>query len=212
MPVARSLVSWRANRPVPPLTGGRLLDVGCGTGEQAAWLRDNLPGWSVEGVEINGHAARMWRSVLGLKVYEGDLTQLGLKPSSYDMISFCHSLEHVFSPRATLREAWCLLRPGGWLGIEVPDIGSREARWAAGRWYHLVVPFHLYHFNAETLSRLVRETGFRVIAQSAVLGNAGATNFARRGRPGVRRRLEQMVAGSAGRLSRWGLRLYAVKD
>jgi SAM-dependent methyltransferase len=69
-------LSWRAARGVPPRRHGRLLDVGCGNGEYAAWIRDNVSGWQAEGVEFNEHAAVQARRAFGLTVHTGNLTEL----------------------------------------------------------------------------------------------------------------------------------------
>ena len=99
-----------------------------------------------------------------LTVHVGQLENLNLPAAHYDMISFWHSLEHVHSPATALQEAYRLLRHGGWLGIEVPDIGSWEARLVAGHWYHLAVPVHLYHFSMLSLTQLLSKCGLRIVS------------------------------------------------
>lgn len=208
----RVALGWRARRRLPVRQAGRLLDVGCGNGQQAAWLRDHVPGWEVEGVEVNAFAARQAREGYGLTVHAGYLEQLNLPPDSYDMVSFWHSLEHTFSPQTTLRAAYTLLRPGGWLGIEVPNIESQEARRAGSSWYHLAVPVHLYHFSPTTLVRLVEGCGFKLLRLEAVRGSVGQLSLAQQrasAESGPARMFTYWTARTLGRFSAWGLRLYA---
>ncbi len=214
MPIARSLIGWRAYRRVPPRTKGNLLDVGCGTGEQAAWLRDNLLNWEVEGVEINSHAAQIAESLFNLKVYQGHLPDLNLPPEKYDMVSFWHSLEHTYSPNATLKETFRLLRRGGWVGIEVPNICSWEARQTKEHWYHLAIPVHLYHFSVITLSALLKQNGFTPISVEKVRGRAGLDNWIEHNRANyswTQRIAVKAGVQTLGRFSPWGIRIYAAK-
>lgn len=214
MGAARAVLGWRARRPVPPLARGRLLDVGCGNGRWAAWIRDNLPHWQVEGVEINSHAALEARRRFGLDVHIGDLEELSLPLGRYDMISFWHSLEHMPSPSAALGAAHCLLRPGGWIGVESPDIDSWEFRLAQDSWYHLDVPRHLYHLSAATLCGLIARCGFRVVHRGYVRGNVGLLSTLGRPDQALSRPLRpvaSLLASTVGHLSPWAVRVYAVK-
>lgn len=212
--LARPLIGWRARRYVPVRPHGRLLDVGCGNGQWAAWLRDNIPGWEAEGVEINPYAAAQAREAYKLKVHVGHLEEVGLEAENYDMISFWHSLEHVYSPQATLREAHRLLRPGGWVGIELPNIESWEARLLKEKWYHLAPPVHLYHFSADTLQAMLVECGFQVVVQQSVRNHISLSHAVQQGhivKQPLLRRFLYIISSTIGRLSPWGIRLYAVK-
>jgi len=207
-------LGWRVRRFVPPLPRGRLLDVGCGNGVWIASLRDSLPNGEVSGVETNPYAVQVAREQLYLNVYEGPLESLALTSGHYDMITLWHSLEHMSSPAQVLQECHRLLRQGGWLALEVPDISSREAIWAGATWYHLSVPQHLYHFSATTLIRLLEKSGFHIsriqpIRGSVSLLQALEKRFAHRGlwlHWGTR-----LLGLTAGNLSAWGLRVYAEK-
>lgn len=207
-------LGWRAARRVPVREHGRLLDVGCGNGEYIAWIRDNLRGWQVEGVEINPQAALQAEQGFGLTVHRGQLTDLQLPAEQYDMVSFWHSLEHFFSPANALQVAHRLLRPEGWLAIEVPDIGSWDARHAGARWYHLAVPIHLYHFTQETLVKLVQAHGFQIHSVEHLRSKATLVQEIRADVFPIAPALKPaalLAAKTVGRLSSPALRLYASK-
>lgn len=136
---------------------GRLLDVGCGSGERMLELQNF--GWTVRGLEFSESAAAAGCSV-GLDISVGDLTSAKIAPESFTTIAFYHSLEHVFSPLATLKAAHAALAPGGTLLVAVPNFGCSERRLFGRRWDWLQMPTHLYHFDRETLTRLVLAAGF----------------------------------------------------
>lgn len=63
-------------------------------------------------------------------------------------------------PRATLREAHCLLSPSGVLIVAVPDAGGLQASLFGANWLHLDVPRHLCHFTRDSLTGLLRSEKF----------------------------------------------------
>ena len=136
---------------------GVLLDVGCGSGERMLELQNF--GWTVRGLEFSESAAAAGRSV-GLDISVGDLTSAKLASGSFTTIAFYHSLEHVFSPFATLKAAHAALAPGGALLVAVPNFGCSERRLFGRMWDWLQMPTHLYHFDREALTRLVSAAGF----------------------------------------------------
>jgi SAM-dependent methyltransferase len=77
-----------------------------------------------------------------------------------------HSLEHQFEPARVLAEVRRLLKPGGRLLLEVPNLGSRQARLGGSRWFHLDVPRHLLHFSRPTLAALLCGQGFEILRWS----------------------------------------------
>jgi SAM-dependent methyltransferase len=138
---------------------GRLLDIGCGG---ASWLL-LWSRWQREcvGVEPHDATARAAREKTGLDIRSGDLRSQGFPPGSFDIVTFCHVLEHLEDPRADLREAVRLLRPGGEVLVWVPHHGSLFRRFFGRDWIPYDVPRHLWHFTAPRLSALMAECGLR---------------------------------------------------
>jgi SAM-dependent methyltransferase len=137
---------------------GRLLDVGCNEGRNLVFYRQ--AGFKPEGLELNAHAAEAARR-RGFMVYESDLTQL--KPSlPFDRVVLSNVLEHMLDPRATLAAVKRLLVPGGEVWISLPNRDSWQRALFGRRWINWHVPFHIAHFDAESLARLLTEAGFEV--------------------------------------------------
>jgi 2-polyprenyl-3-methyl-5-hydroxy-6-metoxy-1,4-benzoquinol methylase len=139
---------------------GRLLDFGCGGGAFLAQMRDQ--NWQVTGLDISTAAVQRVRWELGLRALVGTLPHPDLRPSSFDVITMWHSLEHVHSPLEVLREAHRILVPGGRLVVAVPNIDSLPFRWFGSAWYGLDLPRHLTHFAPWTLQAMLESAGFRV--------------------------------------------------
>lgn len=163
------LISWWFRRGIilkgrldklPKVTGVRsLIDVGCGDGlflEAASRL-----GWEAQGVETSGTACSLARS-RGNVVFHGRLREANLPSGSLDVVTLFHVLEHVGSPEETMADIKRILKPDGFLLVEVPNFGSILARVLRGRWGALDVPRHLTHFTKDGLSTLLSRHGFTV--------------------------------------------------
>jgi 2-polyprenyl-3-methyl-5-hydroxy-6-metoxy-1,4-benzoquinol methylase len=147
------------------LTGGRILDIGCGSG---FFLRTLDPHkWDRFGVELGEVAAEAAERALGRgRVSLGTLIQSIQADSSFDVVTFWSSLEHTNEPRANLREARRIIKPGGTLIVQLPNAASYQSRFFGGDWFALDAPRHRYHFSLSTLDRLLSETGFQIYHKS----------------------------------------------
>ena len=149
----------RVIRSVAPR--GFILDVGCGKGLLLSRLRDC--DWAVAGTELSESSAFVARG-LGVPVHTVPLADCPVAPGTTDVVTFFHSLEHMYAPRRDLVEAHKKLRDGGILIVEVPNFGSWMARLFRDRWFHLDVPRHIHHFTRESLTLLVKDAGFDVLS------------------------------------------------
>jgi SAM-dependent methyltransferase len=164
------------------MPGGRLLDVGCGRGDLGAWLIGR--GWSAVGVEPSAQACAVARS-RGVDARSGTLAQVRLRPGAFDAVVFRQSLEHVSDPLADLRRARAALREGGALIVSVPNFGCWQRRRFGGRWFHLDLPRHRFHFDARALRSALERAGFEEIetlTSSSTVGLAASLQYALAGR------------------------------
>jgi SAM-dependent methyltransferase len=162
--VIRAVQSRLALRRFPLSTAaerapGRGLDVGCGRGDLAGRLVDE--GWRMTGVEPSANACAA-AATRGVDARCGTLDTVALEPGAYDLIVFQHSLEHTGDPLADLERARDALAEGGVVIVTVPNFGSWQARRFRDRWYHLDLPRHRTHFDAQGLRALHERAGLRV--------------------------------------------------
>lgn len=141
-------------RPIP---GQRLLDIGCGNGDFLCSARD--AGWEVVGLEPDPAAADVAMS-LGLDVRLGSLDALAGSSDCFDAVTMSHVIEHMHAPTEAVAHAHRLLRPGGVLFLETPNIASHGASEFGRNWRGLECPRHLVLFTPTSLAGLLADAGF----------------------------------------------------
>jgi len=77
----------------------------------------------------------------------------------FDAITCFHVLEHIDRPVPALTKAFSLLKPGGIIVVEVPNIDSLGFRIFKSKWYPLDIPVHLNHFNSLAINKLFNRAG-----------------------------------------------------
>jgi len=149
----------RRFRFLKDLSPGRILDVGCGNGDDLIRLKSN--GWALYGVEPNPYAAAHARRV-GIEVFSGPIEQAPFPESSFKVITLFHSLEHVHDPVLTLRQVARLLAPNGLVLVRTPNVASLNFRLFGIHWHGLEIPRHLYWFDPHCLRLLAERAGLHL--------------------------------------------------
>jgi SAM-dependent methyltransferase len=138
---------------------GKVLDVGCGTGEFLAHLMSR--GYLVQGVEPSLKAREQVIANHGISV----MPALDLVPSQeqFQIVTLWHVLEHLPDLRATFKRLFALLADRGVLVIAVPDRGSWDANYYGRQWAAWDVPRHFSHFRQQDIHALLQEHGFKLV-------------------------------------------------
>ncbi len=158
-----------ARRPQP----GRLLDVGCATGDFLFAMQQR--GWQVQGVEPVIHAAALARQTFGLDVHTGLLEEAGYAPNQFDVVTLWDVLEHVADPLATLTETARILRPGGMLVFSLPNPASFEARLFGANWVGWERPRHLHLIPPELIPAYLQRVGLAFVGIESFSGRLRLT-------------------------------------
>lgn len=151
----------RANERVARLQafykpGDGVLDIGAGAGFFSRVLAEN--GVDYLGIEPNAGYANFARETLGLGGVEVGFLADVAGESRFDIITINHVFEHLPDPNESLQRMWRLLKPGGLVIMEVPNV---EADYhSPDKVFHVG---HLYWYSPQSLSALVVKQGMAVV-------------------------------------------------
>ncbi|MCW2237319.1 class I SAM-dependent methyltransferase [Azospirillum canadense] len=134
-----------------PEACGRILDVGCGQGVALKEFTER--GARPTGVTL-GEDHRVCRD-LGYDVHAMDQSFLTFADGSFDTVWCRHAVEHSVFPHFTINGFNRILRPGGYLYIEVPapDTSCR----------HQENPNHYSVMGASMWADLIKRNGFALL-------------------------------------------------
>ena len=140
--------------------GGKLLDVGTGTGifVQAA----NSGSWDAVGIDWSEQAVEQAQRLGRQHVQICTLRDFDSPDNNFDAITMFDYLEHSQSPDDDLARASRLLKPGGLLAIRVPNYNCLQRTLTGMKWVGIFC-LHLSYFNRPSLSRLLRQHGIEPV-------------------------------------------------
>jgi SAM-dependent methyltransferase len=143
------------------MTGGDLLEVGCGYGylldEARSYFRRRV------GTEYSPEAAVRARGT-GAEVFAGGIEQLPDGPL-FDCALAIQVIEHIYDPVDFMNRLVARVRPGGYVVLATPDIGGSLRKIMGRSWPSYKVPEHVVYFDYAALRRLMTKVGLSNIAR-----------------------------------------------
>jgi 2-polyprenyl-3-methyl-5-hydroxy-6-metoxy-1,4-benzoquinol methylase len=177
-PVVMAVRAWMTRRKgskyrsMMPTSVADVVDIGCGDGRLLDVLKASCPtGWRYHGVDWSEEAIERVRRK-GYEGRTGDVSQLDLSDweEKFDLALMHQVIEHVRDPRELLVKARRILKPGGVLSIETPDINAWDFRLLSRRyWAGYHIPRHFYIFDKNNFSELARSAGFEVVSTASLV-------------------------------------------
>ena len=153
------------------LTDARVLEIGCGWGDFAAWMASR-GARSVVGEDFSGVAIEIARSRhkgVGVQFNVGDIEHIAHPAETFDLVVSCETIEHVRNPSVAVKELARVLSPDGTLLLSTPNYLSitgahRVFREATGRkWDEGGQPFVGWTMYPRTAA-WVRRAGLAVVS------------------------------------------------
>jgi SAM-dependent methyltransferase len=143
---------------------GRILDVGCGTGDFLQACEQK--GWSIAGIEPNEKARQLASTKTNFNDYQRTVEELiESNPGSFDVITMWHVLEHVPNLADFIDKIKSLLKPNGVLVVAVPNFKSWDAKHYNSYWAAYDVPRHLWHFSRKSMERIFSEFDMKILEE-----------------------------------------------
>lgn len=116
-----------------------------------------LAGYEAAGIEPGGGFQQFSVNRLYAQVEDRFLFDLPAKPA-HDVVLLVHVIEHFRSPREALEQIRAILKPGGRLYVECPNLAAPFAR--RNKLFHFA---HVHNFTPTTLIGMARRCGFELL-------------------------------------------------
>jgi SAM-dependent methyltransferase len=148
----RRILADLIRREANPPAGGKILEIGCGTGHNLSMLGQF---GRVDGLELDDEAAALSEKRLGRKVMRSPLPGLARVPKNYDLIGAFDVIEHIDDDVAALAAIATKLKPGGKFIMTVP---AHPWMWTA----HDVANHHKRRYSKRALKALIEGSPMRL--------------------------------------------------
>jgi 2-polyprenyl-3-methyl-5-hydroxy-6-metoxy-1,4-benzoquinol methylase len=137
--------------------GGRVLEVGCATGEFLALAGQRYDMWGLDVSPAATELAREKNPRFAAQIFTGFIEEQAFPAAHFDAIVLWDVIEHIWDPREVCHQLMKLLRPGGSFLLSTPDIGAATARLMQKRWAFMTPPEHLGFFSTPSLNYLLEQ-------------------------------------------------------
>ena len=141
----------RMMKLLPKVSGGRLLDIGCGQGDFINHA--SKEGWRVEGIDLMA-----WDNLHALPIRVGDFLEMNLSAEKYDAVTAWALLEHVRRPSAFFEKVSQLLRDEGEFIFVVPNFEAPGMRRSCTE----DIPRHLWLFSPRSVAQYLQKFGMEL--------------------------------------------------
>lgn len=150
----RQFTSLLLDRAAGGRTDLRVLDCGCGTGNNLVLLERYGRAW---GFDLTWRGLEFARGLGRTRIAQASIADIPYASSAFDLVTSFDVLQSVTREQelSALQEMWRVLRPGGWLLLNV-------AAFEILRGNHSVLAEELHRFTKAELRDAVEGAGFRI--------------------------------------------------
>ena len=138
--------------------GGRLLDIGCATGDFLSVAREV---YAVEGLELSEWSAKI-AADRGFTIHSCTIRELPDDPV-FDIVTLWGVIEHFESPGAEIEKISRITKPGGFICLWTGDTSSWLARILGRKWWYIQGQ-HIQFFSRKSLDTLFFLHGCKKVA------------------------------------------------
>lgn len=145
----------RAN--IDHLQDKSLLDIGCSLGEFLNAVKKDCA--TVKGQDTASGVIEYAERIYDIEIHD---SLADFVPEEFDIVTAFHVIEHVDDPHQFIEHIAKFIKPGGWINIRTPNIGSLTGQASGRNWPGISIE-HTQLFTPRSLEILLRQGGFENI-------------------------------------------------
>jgi 2-polyprenyl-3-methyl-5-hydroxy-6-metoxy-1,4-benzoquinol methylase len=132
--------------------GGRMLDVGCGSGRVCLAFARAFPQARITGIDPDAESIRRARELSSRVDFQATTTARMERGEGFDLVTLCDCVHDLAEPVQTLREVRALLKPDGTLFVVEPKAADRleDNRNPVATMFY---GFSIFHCMTQSLAR-----------------------------------------------------------
>ena len=135
----------------------KVLDIGCSNGVFLDLFK-NSETWGIE-PSSSGYGIKNVKH----KIIHDYFEKARLPQNYFDLVIMNHTLEHVKDADIVLIKIYKLLKKGGILFVDVPNAGGLGSLILGSKWAYRAPKEHTYQFTKDSLSKVVKDSGFNIL-------------------------------------------------
>lgn len=155
----KNIFSRRVKEITKFIKTGKVLEIGCSTGLMLSLFK--IKGFDVRGVELSRKAAEK-AIEKGIDVKIAFFEKINFS-EKFDLVVLNHTLEHMENPVDVLKKVKSILKPKGYVMIDLPNFDSPVAKILKSRWPHLLPDEHLWHFTPKVFTLLFKKMEIKIL-------------------------------------------------
>ena len=155
--------------------GGLAADFGCGSGLLSSSIAKALPkGSRMVALDFFDEAPGLLQNADYLPFSRVDELK-----GKLDILFCFHALEHDDDSQGFLEQLVSLVKPGGLLVIEVPNVEAYWSKFFGKNWDNWYLPYHRVHFSSRSLRAVLERGGLEIMSEHAAHVPSFGRSFAR---------------------------------
>jgi len=141
----------------------KVLDFGCAGGSFLSYAKSQYEIWGTDCSNYAVETAKMENPEIADRI-KMDLLSSNHQEILFDGIVLWDVLEHLHDPLKSFEDIYSRIKPGGFIFLSTPDIGSLTARLLGKFWAFMTPPEHVSFFSRKSISFLTQRFDAEVLS------------------------------------------------
>ena len=152
-------------------SGANIIEIGSGDCSLLIQIKNKYPNCQVTGIDLSfsDNVKRTCEEV-NIRLFEEPIERSILPDNSFDLVIMNQVIEHLWQPSQVIDNIVRMLKKGGHLSIETPNLSGYDQKlFARSHWGGYYFPRHLQLFGHTSLKNILENRGMSVLKQFSLV-------------------------------------------